>query len=407
MPPEFRRSTHLFTSESVTMGHPDKVADQISDAVLDAILTQDPKARVACETLVTTGQVVLAGEVTTTAWIDAAQVARDTIKEIGYIHPEIGFDCFSCGVLTAIHSQSPDIARGVDHAEDDEKEQGAGDQGLMFGYACDETPELMPLPIHLAHRIVEKLAEVRQRRKLPWVRPDGKSQVTVEYVGERPVRVHTVVVSTQHDESVLDKKSDTVSEKAKREIIEQVIRPVIPKKLWNDDIIFHINPTGKFVVGGPHGDTGLTGRKIIVDSYGGRGAHGGGAFSGKDPSKVDRSACYMGRYIAKNIVAAGLARTAEVQLAYAIGVANPVSVTVSTEETALLPEDDIAELIREHFPLTPKGIIKHLNLQRPIYKQTARHGHFGRPPGADGGFSWEKTDKAAALARAAGIKPGK
>ena len=407
MSPEFRRSTHLFTSESVTMGHPDKVADQISDAILDAILTQDPKARVACETLVTTGQVVLAGEVTTTAWIDAAQVARDTIKEIGYIHPEIGFDFQSCGVLTAIHSQSPDIARGVDHAEDNEKEQGAGDQGLMFGYACDETPELMPLPIHLAHRIVEKLADVRERRKLPWVRPDGKSQVTVEYIDERPIRVHTVVVSTQHDESVIDKKKDAISEKAKREIIEQVIRPVIPKKLWNDDIIFHINPTGKFVVGGPHGDTGLTGRKIIVDSYGGRGAHGGGAFSGKDPSKVDRSACYMGRYIAKNIVAAGLARSAEVQLAYAIGVANPVSVTVNTENTALLPEDDIAELIREHFPLTPKGIIKHLNMQRPIYKQTARHGHFGRPPGADGGFSWEKTDKAAALARAAGLKPAK
>jgi S-adenosylmethionine synthetase len=387
------------------MGHPDKVADQISDAILDAILTQDPKARVACETLVTTGQVVLAGEVTTTAYVDAAQVARDTIKEIGYVHPEIGFDYNSCGVLTAIHSQSPDIARGVDRAEDNEKEQGAGDQGLMFGYACDETPELMPLPIHLAHRIVEKLAEVRARRKLPWLRPDGKSQVTIEYIGERPVRVHTVVVSTQHDESVLDKKSDTVSDKAKREIIEQVIRPVIPKKLWNDEIIFHINPTGKFVVGGPHGDTGLTGRKIIVDSYGGRGAHGGGAFSGKDPSKVDRSACYMGRYIAKNIVAAGLARSAEVQLAYAIGVANPVSVTVSTEETALLPEDDIADLIREHFPLTPRGIIKHLNLQRPIYKQTARHGHFGRPPGTDGAFSWEKTDKAAVLARAAGIKP--
>ena len=307
---------------------------------------------------------VLAGEVTTTAYVDAAQVARETIKEIGYVHPDIGFDYHSCGVLTAIHSQSPDIARGVDHAEDNEKEQGAGDQGLMFGYACDETPELMPLPIHLAHRIVEQLAEVRERRKLPWLRPDGKSQVTIEYVGERPVRVHTVVVSTQHDESVLDRKKDAISEKAKREIIEQVIRPSIPKQLWNDDIIFHINPTGKFVVGGPHGDTGLTGRKIIVDSYGGRGAHGGGAFSGKDPSKVDRSACYMGRYIAKNIVAAGLAQSAEVQLAYAIGVANPVSVTVSTENTAVIPEDDIAELIRQHFPLTPKGIIKHLGLQQ-------------------------------------------
>jgi S-adenosylmethionine synthetase len=401
--PEFRRSTHLFTSESVTMGHPDKVADQISDAILDAILAQDPKSRVACETLVTTGQVVLAGEVTTEAYVDAAQIARDTIREIGYVHPDIGFDYHSCGVLSAIHSQSPDIARGVDKADDDAKEMGAGDQGLMFGYACDETPELMPLPIHMAHRLVERLAEVRQKGKLPWLRPDGKSQVTIEYVNERPVAVHTVVISTQHDESVLDKKKDVMSERAKREIIEQVIKPVIPRKLWNDDIIFHINPTGKFVVGGPHGDTGLTGRKIIVDSYGGRGAHGGGAFSGKDPSKVDRSACYMARYIAKNIVAAGLAKSAEVQLAYAIGVANPVSVTVSSEGTALLPEDQISELIREHFPLTPRGIIKHLDLLRPIYKQTARHGHFGRQPTPDGGFSWEKTDKAAALAKAAGI----
>jgi S-adenosylmethionine synthetase len=403
--PEFRRSNHLFTSESVTMGHPDKVADQISDAILDAILTQDPRARVACETLVTTGQVVIAGEVTTTAWVDHAQIARETIKEIGYVHPEIGFDCYSCGVLSAIHSQSPDIARGVDKAEDDTKEQGAGDQGLMFGYACDETPDLMPLPIHLAHRLVERLAEMRQRGRMPWLRPDGKSQVTVAYEGERPVALHTVVISTQHDESVLDRKRDQMNEKAKREIIENVIRPVIPRKLWNDDIIFHINPTGKFVVGGPHGDTGLTGRKIIVDSYGGRGAHGGGAFSGKDPSKVDRSACYMGRYIAKNIVAAGLADSAEVQLAYAIGVANPVSVTVSTENTAVIPEDQIADLVREHFPLTPKGIIKHLGLLKPIYKQTARHGHFGRKPGSDGSFSWERTDKVAVLARAAGTKP--
>jgi S-adenosylmethionine synthetase len=403
MSPEFRRSRHLFTSESVTMGHPDKVADQISDAVLDAILAQDPHSRVACETLVTTGQVVLAGEITTEAYIDAAQVARDTIREIGYTHPEIGFDYQSCGVLTAIHSQSPDIARGVDRAEDDTKEQGAGDQGLMFGYACDETPELMPLPIHMAHRLVERLAEMRFKGKLPWLRPDGKSQVTIEYVGERPTRVHTVVISTQHDESVIDRKHDRVSEKARRQIIEHVIKPVIPKKLWNDDIVFHINPTGKFVVGGPHGDTGLTGRKIIVDSYGGRGAHGGGAFSGKDPSKVDRSACYMGRYIAKNIVAAGLARSAEVQLAYAIGVAHPVSVTVNTENTALIPEDQISELIKTHFPLTPRGIIRHLDLLRPIYKQTARHGHFGRPPGPDGAFSWEKTDRAEALAKAAGI----
>jgi S-adenosylmethionine synthetase len=403
--PEFRRSSHLFTSESVTMGHPDKVADQISDAILDAILTQDPKSRVACETLVTTGQVVLAGEVTTEAYVDAAQIARDTIKEIGYTHPDIGFDFHSCGVLSAIHSQSPDIARGVDKADDNDREQGAGDQGLMFGYACDETQELMPLPIHLAHRLVERLADVRQKGKLPWLRPDGKSQVTIEYENERPVAVHTVVISTQHDESVLDRKKDVMTEKAKREIIEQVIKPVIPKKFWNDEIIFHINPTGKFVVGGPHGDTGLTGRKIIVDSYGGRGAHGGGAFSGKDPSKVDRSACYMGRYIAKNIVKAGLATSAEVQLAYAIGVANPVSVTVSTEGTALIPEDQIAELVKEMFPLTPRGIIKHLDLLRPIYKTTARHGHFGRIPGEkDGTFSWERTDKAEALARAAGIR---
>jgi S-adenosylmethionine synthetase len=403
VPPEFRRTQHLFTSESVTMGHPDKVADQISDAILDAILTQDPKARVACETLVTTGQVILAGEVTTTAWVDHAQIARDTIREIGYTHADIGFDCDSCGVLSAIHSQSPDIARGVDHADDASNEQGAGDQGLMFGYACNETPELMPLPIHLAHRLVERLAAVRASGKLGWLRPDGKSQVTIEYENERPTRVHTVVISTQHDTSVLDKKKDVITEKAKRDIIENVIRPTIPKKLWNDDIIFHINPTGKFVVGGPHGDTGLTGRKIIVDSYGGRGAHGGGAFSGKDPSKVDRSACYMGRYIAKNIVAAGLATSAEVQLAYAIGVANPVSVTVSTENTAVIPEDQIAELVKAQFALTPRGIIKALNLLKPIYKQTARHGHFGRTPGADGSFSWEKTDKAAALAKAAGI----
>src|SRR5258706_14565993 len=307
--PQFRRSTHLFTSESVTMGHPDKVADQIAAVIRDDILAQDPKSRVACETLVTTGQVVLAGEVTTEAYVDAAQIARDTIKEIGYTPPDIGFEHNSCGVLPAIHSQSPDIARGVDHAEDNEKEQGAGDQGLMFGYACDETPELMPLPIHLAHRLVERLAQVRQSGKLGWLRPDGKSQVTIEYINERPVAVHTVVISTQHDESVLAKKKDVITERAKRDIIEHVIKPVIPKKLWNDNIIFHINPTGKFVVGGPHGDTGLTGRKIIVDSYGGRGAHGGGGFSGKEPSKVQRSACSIGRHNGAKNVAGGRART--------------------------------------------------------------------------------------------------
>ena len=402
MSPQFRRTKHLFTSESVTMGHPDKVADQISDAVLDAILAKDPHAHVACETLVTTGQVVLAGEITTKTYVDAAQVARDTIREIGYIRPELGFDAFSCGVLTAIHNQSPDIARGVSHAEDDDAEQGAGDQGLMFGYATDETDMLMPLPIHLAHRLVERLAALRQKGRIPWLRPDGKSQVTIEYEDERPVRLHTVVVSTQHDESVVDKRKDAISERAKKQIIEQVIRPVVPKKLWDDDIIFHINPTGKFVIGGPHGDSGLTGRKIIVDTYGGRGAHGGGCFSGKDPSKVDRSASYMARYIAKNIVAAGLARNCEVQLAYAIGVAHPVSVTVNTENTAVIPEDQIAQLIQEHFSLTPRGIIKHLDLLRPIYKETARHGHFGRPA-VDGMFTWEKTDKAESLAKAAGL----
>jgi S-adenosylmethionine synthetase len=410
---QFRRNGHLFTSESVTMGHPDKVSDQISDAILDAILTEQTRVnpgnlaatRVAVETLCTTGQVVIAGEVRTDAYIDAAQVARDTIREIGYTDPRLCFD-YNCGVLSAIHAQSADIARGVDSAADAEKETGAGDQGLMFGYATKETPELMPLPIHLAHRIVERLAQLRQNGKLPWLRPDGKSQVTVEYVDEKPVAVHTVVVSTQHDESVLD-KNDEFSKKAQQAIIDLVIKPVIPKKLWNDEIVFHINPTGKFVIGGPHGDTGLTGRKIIVDSYGGRGAHGGGAFSGKDPSKVDRSACYMGRYIAKNIVAAGLAESAEVQLAYAIGVANPVSVTVSTEGTAVIHEDEIAELVKKTFPLTPRGIIKHLQLLRPIYKTTARHGHFGRVPGANGEFSWEKTDKADALAKAAGLNKGR
>ena len=402
MSAEFRRSNHLFTSESVTMGHPDKVADQISDAILDEILKQDPKSRVACETLVTTGQCIVAGEITTEAYVDVIEIVRNTIREIGYIHPDIGFD-HTCGVLSAIHRQSPDIARGVDHAEGkaNEEEMGAGDQGLMFGYACNETDALMPLPIHIAHRIVERLAELRQNGTLKWLRPDGKSQVTVEYKDEKPVRVHTIVVSTQHDESVL--KNDVFSEDAKKQLIEKVIKPVVPEKFWNKDIIFHINPTGRFVVGGPHGDTGLTGRKIIVDSYGGRGAHGGGAFSGKDPSKVDRSACYMGRYIAKNIVAAGLAASAEVQLAYAIGVAHPLSVTVSTEGTSAIPEDQIAELIRKHFPLTPRGIIRHLDLLRPIYKQTARHGHFGRTPGPDGSFSWEKTDKAEALAKAAGV----
>ena len=385
------------------MGHPDKVADQISDGILDAILAQDPRSRVAVETLVTTGQIVIAGEVTTKACVDYATVARNVAREIGYVHPEIGFDWQSCGVMTAIHTQSPDIARGVNHAEDNDEEQGAGDQGLMFGYATDETDVLMPLPIHLAHRIVERLADLRTKGKMKWLRPDGKSQVTVEYENEQPVRIHTVVVSTQHDESVLD-KNDSFSKKAKQQIIDEVIRPIVPKKLWNNDIVFHINPTGKFVVGGPHGDSGLTGRKIIVDTYGGRGAHGGGAFSGKDPSKVDRSASYMARYIAKNVVAAGLARNCEVQLAYAIGVAKPVSVTVTTEDTAMIPEDHIAEIIKATFPLTPRGIIRHLDLLKPIYKETARNGHFGRIPTKDGGFSWEKTDMVEKLRKVAGLK---
>jgi S-adenosylmethionine synthetase len=411
--PQHRRSTHLFTSESVTMGHPDKVADQISDGLLDAILKEDRHARVACETLVATGLVVLAGEVTVhndkarEVLLGAEAVAREVIREIGYTDPEIGFDYRSCGVLRAIHGQSGDISRGVDHAAENEKDQGAGDQGLMFGYATTETDALMPLPIHLAHRIVERLADARQSGEMKWLRPDGKSQVTVEYKDEKPVSVHTVVVSTQHDESVLTERGEkgVFAEKAKKQIIEKIIKPVIPAKYWNGGIRFHINPTGRFVVGGPHGDSGLTGRKIIVDSYGGRGAHGGGAFSGKDPSKVDRSACYMARYIAKNIVAAGIAENAEVQLAYAIGVAEPVSVTVSTENTAAIPEDQIAELVRKYFRLKPREIIAHLDLLRPIYKQTARHGHFGREPGGNGEFSWEKTDMADKLAKVAGTRP--
>lgn len=409
MPESFRRSKHLFTSESVSMGHPDKVADQISDAIVDAIFAAEIKAgnklwntRVACETLVTTGQVIIAGEVRTNVYIEAADIAREAIREIGYTHPDIGFDADSAGVLVALHSQSADIARGVDNASEDDKEMGAGDQGLMFGFACDETDVLMPLPIHLSHRIVEQLAKLRKSGKLPWLRPDAKSQVTVSYENEKPVAVHTIVVSTQHDKTVLD-KNDEFSKKAKQQIIDLAVKPVIPKKYWSDDIIFHINPTGKFVIGGPHGDTGLTGRKIIVDTYGGRGRHGGGAFSGKDPSKVDRSACYMGRYIAKNIVAAGLAQQAEVQLAYAIGVANPVSVTVSTDGTSVIPEDQISELVRKHFQLTPRGIIRSLDLLKPIYRETARHGHFGRTPGPNGEFSWEKTDVAAKLAKDAGI----
>ncbi|HEX8912373.1 MAG TPA: methionine adenosyltransferase, partial [Humisphaera sp.] len=373
MSPQFRRTKHLFTSESVSMGHPDKVADQISDAVLDSIIKEDPFARVACETLVTTGLVVLAGEVTVhtegaaKALANVEETARATIKEIGYNDPAIGFDYRSCAVVKTLHGQSADISRGVTKAADGKKKKktGAGDQGLMFGFACDETDAYMPLPIHLSHRIVEKLAELRESGQYDWLRPDAKSQVTVAYEDERPVGIDTIVVSTQHDESVLNKQG-VFSDEAKQKLIENAIRPSIPRHLWNTSIKFWINPTGRFIIGGPHGDTGLTGRKIIVDSYGGRGAHGGGAFSGKDPTKVDRSACYMARYVAKNLVAAGIAKNAEVQLAYAIGVADPVSVSVSTEGTSVIPEDKIAEIVRDVFPLDPDGIIDHLQLRRPI-----------------------------------------
>ncbi len=371
---------HLFTSESVTEGHPDKVADQISDAVLDAVLGQDPMGRVACEVLVTTGTCVVAGEITTTCYVDVQTIARDTIREIGYTDAAFGFDAKTCGVLNAIQSQSPDIAMGVDTG-------GAGDQGLMFGYACDETPELMPLPIQLAHRLTERLSKVRKTGILKYLRPDGKSQVSVEYVDDKPSRIDAIVISTQHGE-------DVSTEQLRADVRKYVIDAVVPQNMVDAQTKYHINPTGRFVIGGPHGDTGLTGRKIIVDSYGGMGRHGGGAFSGKDPTKVDRSACYMARYIAKNIVAAGLATKAEVQLAYAIGVAEPVSVMVNSFGTGTIPESEMTDLIRATFPLTPKGIIDHLDLRRPIYKATASFGHFGRTGDS---FSWEKTDKAEAL----------
>ncbi len=405
---------YLFTSESVSMGHPDKVSDQISDALVDAIYAEEiknggdvSKVRCAIETLCTTGQVVVAGEVRTNAYVDVLEIVRETIKKIGYHHPEIGFSYDSCGVMNAIHSQSDDIARGVDKARDDGSkteaaEEGAGDQGLMFGYACRETDDLMPLPIWLSHRIVEKQAQLRESGEIPWLRPDAKSQVTVEYDhNDRPVRVRTIVMSTQHGVEALD--GDVMSDEAKQLLIDKVVKPCIPDEYASDDIVYHINPTGRFVIGGPHGDTGLTGRKIIVDTYGGRGRHGGGAFSGKDPSKVDRSAAYMARYVAKNIVASGLADEVEVQLAYAIGIAKPVSVRIDTNGTAKISERDLSELVRETFPLTPRGIIKHLDLLRPIFFPTARHGHFGRQPGEDveGSFTWEKTDMAEKLAKAA------
>jgi S-adenosylmethionine synthetase len=375
---------YLFTSESVTEGHPDKVADQISDAVLDAVLAQDPMGRVACEVLVTTGICVVAGEITTNCYVDVPAIVRDTIREIGYTDAAFGFDSKTCGVLNAIQSQSPDIAMGVDTG-------GAGDQGLMFGYACNETEELMPLPIQMAHRLCEKLSEVRKFGTLTYLRPDGKSQVSVEYADGKPVRIDAVVISTQHGD-------DVSTEQLREDVRKHIIDAVVPQDMVDENTKYHINPTGRFVIGGPHGDTGLTGRKIIVDSYGGMGRHGGGAFSGKDPTKVDRSACYMARYIAKNIVASGLADRAEVQLAYAIGVADPVSVMVNTFGTGTVAESKLTELVRAHFPLTPKGIIDYLQLRRPIYRKTAAFGHFGR---TGDGFTWEKTDKAEALKAAA------
>ncbi len=377
---------YLFTSESVTEGHPDKIADQISDAVLDAVLTQDPNGRVACETLVTTGLVVIAGEMTTDTHVDFNQVARETIREIGYTRAKYGFDCDTCSVLTAMGKQSPDIAMGVDTG-------GAGDQGLMFGFACNETPELMPLPIQLAHRLAQRLAEVRKSGKLPYLRPDGKSQVTIEYRDGKPFRVDAVVVSSQHDERI-------GNDQIRSEILESVIKHTISPELIDGDTSYHINPTGRFVVGGPQGDAGLTGRKIIVDTYGGYAPHGGGAFSGKDPTKVDRSAAYMARYIAKNIVAAGLAERCLVQLAYAIGVQEPVSVLVDTHGTGRIDEKKFAGLVRDNFEMTPRGIINSLNLRRPIYKQTASYGHFGRDLE---GFSWECPDRADQLRAAAQI----
>jgi len=383
----------IFTSESVSEGHPDKVADQISDAILDAILAEDPKARVACETLVTTGMAVIAGEITTTAYADMPAIVRETIREIGYNDSAMGFDYETCAVLVSIDKQSPDIAQGVNEGDGLHKEQGAGDQGLMFGYACNETPELMPMPIQLAHQLVKVLADVRKSGTLPFLRPDSKSQVSVEYVDGKPVRVDTVVISTQHIPDVTHKQiADGV--------IEEVVRKVIPAHLLDANTRYFINPTGRFVVGGPMGDCGLTGRKIIVDTYGGMGRHGGGAFSGKDPSKVDRSAAYMARYVAKNLVAAGLADRCEVQVAYAIGVADPVSVMVHTFGTGKVSEDRLAELVRETFDMRPRAIIEQLDLLRPIYRKTAAYGHFGRELPE---FNWEKTDKAAILKTKAGL----
>ncbi|AKU22968.1 methionine adenosyltransferase [Massilia sp. MB5] len=384
---------YLFTSESVSEGHPDKVADQISDAILDAILTQDPKARVAAETLCNTGLVVLAGEITTHANVDYIQVARETIKRIGYDNTDYGIDYKGCAVMVCYDKQSPDIAQGVDEGAGIDLDQGAGDQGLMFGYACDETPELMPAAIYYSHRLVERQSQLRKDGRLPWLRPDAKSQVTLRYVDGRPVAVDTVVLSTQHAPEIAHSQIEEA-------VIEEIIKPVLPSE-WLKDTKFLVNPTGRFVIGGPQGDCGLTGRKIIVDTYGGAAPHGGGAFSGKDPSKVDRSAAYAARYVAKNIVAAGLARQCQVQVSYAIGVARPINITVYTEGTGVIPDEQIAALVNDHFDLRPKGIVQMLDLLRPIYAKTAAYGHFGRE---EPEFSWERTDKIAVLRAAAGLK---
>ena len=384
----------LFTSEAVSMGHPDKLADQISDGILDALFAQDPYSRVACETLLTTGVAIVVGEITTKAVVDYQEVIRQVIRDVGYADDEMGICGDTCSVLLSIHRQSPDIAMGVNEDKDRDKEIGAGDQGMMFGYACNDTPELMPLPISLAHHILNRLTEARQKGEVDWLRPDSKSQVTVEYDGHKPVRIDTVVVSTQHHPKVTQKE-------IRRYVIDEIVEPLLPQELVRGEITYHVNPTGRFVVGGPHGDSGLTGRKIIVDTYGGWARHGGGAFSGKDPTKVDRSAAYMARHVAKNIVAAGLADRCEVQLAYAIGVSDPVSVLVDTEGTGRLEDERLCELVRELFPLTPGGIIRYLDLRRPIYRKTASGGHFGRT-GPE--FTWEKTDRAAELAEAAGVE---